>query len=547
MMAIVIMVAVQSVVQSPTSIAASRVSAPGAQITDTTFGIGTTIYAVDMLSSSFGYGIAASTSQKMNAYHLVRTTNVGTTWNNVGSLPLGPATSFGPENPMTLIFKTHDIGYVSSPDGLVYVTRDAGATWEKVLAPGIWPTVQLVGSTLGVVSEVCRGALPAYGPARCPSYLSQFRLGATRPFSSRVIPSVGKSPWRGALLLSESTPGDFVVVEGEINGPGYGPYPLLSTIDGGRSWRRIENPCSRNMVSQLIAVSNHKWLLYCFLGGGMMQGTSQLSVSTDHGSTWTRVAYANEMGRSSKLGIGDVEYQLALSSNHRILFGAVDGAAGGIQQSTDGGHTWSWAKVSIVSGGAPEYLSTFGPTGAIGGALGGPLYRTVNGTTWTPVPGLPAGKDDGLSICSTTSGTTAKSHYSYDQNHQWEYVVTFTNNASHGCYLNGIPSVQPTVGTGRRAVGPINTQDDGAGTVPYVKVKPNGGVASLLLYVNTSIYGPASQCGRSSIDGVTLHFNGPATFSVHIGHHFICSLSSFAVNGTEIVTGHYGVTTKNTN
>jgi hypothetical protein len=546
-MALAVVVALQCFLPAPASVGASSVPRQGVEITDTSFGLGTTIYAVDMLTSSFGYGVAASTSQKRDEYHLVQTTNLGTTWTNVGVLPLAPSSSFGPGNPLTLIFTSHDVGYVKSSDGPVFLTRDAGVQWERVLTPGIWPTVALVGSTLGVVSEVCRGTLPAYGPARCPSYLSRFHLGATTPFSSRVIPAGGHSPWRGAILLSGTTPNRFVVVEGEINGPGYGPYSLLSTSDAGQSWQPIANPCSHNMVNQLLVVSKDKWLLYCFLGGGMMQGTSQLSLSTNQGTTWKLVALASEMHGSSKLGIGDVDYQMVLSQNGRILYGADNGAAGGIRQSLNGGRTWMPAKVSIESGGAPEYLSTFGPTGAIGGALGGPLFRTVNGTTWLALPGLPAGKDDGLALCSTDRGTYAKAHYSYVQNHQWEYVVTFTNHSSHGCYLNGDPSVQATMGTERHAVGPRSALGNGPGTAPFVKLKPNGGEASLLLYLSTDITQPSSQCGRSAMDAVTLHFTIPTTFSVPVGRHFICSESSYAVSANEIAAGPYGVATKATN
>jgi photosystem II stability/assembly factor-like uncharacterized protein len=546
-MTVAIVVALQNFFPTPASYGASGIPRQSVEITDTSFGLGTTIYAVDMLSPSFGYGVAASTSQKRDEYHLVQTTNLGTTWTNVGALPLAPSAGYGPDNPLTLIFTTHEVGYIKSSDGPVYVTRDAGVQWEKVLTPGIWPTVALVGSTLGVVSEVCRGALPAYGPARCPSYLSRFHVGATTPFSSHVIPAGGHSPWRGAILLSGTTSSNFVVVEGEINGPGYGPYSLLSTSDAGQSWQTIANPCSHNTVNQLITVSKTRWLLYCFLGGGMMQGTSQLSLSTNQGATWRQVAFASEMHGSLNMGIGDVDYQMVLSQNHRILYGADDGAAGGIRRSTNGGRTWTQAKVSIESGGAPEYLSTFGPTGAIGGALGGPLFRTVNGTRWTALPGLPAGKDDGLAQCSVDKGTNAKAHYSYVQNHQWEYVVTFINHSPHGCYLNGDPSVQATLGTDRQAVGTRSILGNGPGTLPYIKLKPNGGEASLLLYVSTNITGPASECGRSAIDSVTLHFSIPTTFSVPVGRHFICSLSSFAVNGSDVAAGPYGVTTKTTN
>jgi hypothetical protein len=91
-----------------------------------------------------------------------------------------------------------------------------------------------------------------------------------------------------------------------------------------------------------------------------------------------------------------------------------------VTYSLDGGTRWTFANSTMQSGGSPEYLSTFGPSGAIGGALGGQLYRTVNGIKWREVPAPPAGKYRGESICTSHRHTVAMAHDSYDDNGTWQ-------------------------------------------------------------------------------------------------------------------------------
>ena len=531
-------IAVQTVNTRVSGGATSLKVAHGTALSDTTLGLGTVVDAVDMLSPSFGYGIASATSMRSHRLYLVQTTNVGTAWTVDDVLPLPSINNGGPNTLLPIEFVTHDLGYVSSYEGSIYVTRDAGSTWRRVEIPGIWPTFHVVGSTLAVVSGVCHGAVRAYGPAKCPSYLSLFQLGSVTPYATHVVASVGRSPWRGAVLLAGTSPREFVVNQGEIDGPG--PNTISLTTDAGASWHQVVNPCKQSPIGQLLVVSANDWLLYCFLDVGMGQGYSQLSRSMNDGVTWTTVSSASVMRPYTGSGIGDTNYNLTLSRNRRILFGALDNAGGGVWVSLDGGVAWLRPRVSMQSGGAPEYLSPFGPTGAIGGALGGALYRTNNATTWSEVPSLPAGRDSGSSICSNSKGLKVKAHYSYDQNGSWQYVVTFTNNGVKECYLNGSPVIQAVVGTNHRRVGPSDSEFVNGVGLPFIMVKAHGGVASLLLYVQSVGTTPAKECGARVIDAVSLNFNRPASFDIPIGRHVVCALTQIVVGGS-MVAGPNGV------
>ena len=512
----------------------------GSSLTDTTLGLGTAVYAVDMLSPTFGYGIASASSAKTHRLYLVQTTDVGTSWSVDGVLPLPAINNGGPSFPLPIDFVNRDLGYVSSYNGSIYVTRNAGATWQKVITPGIWPTFRVVGSTLVVVSGVCHGAVPSYGPAMCPSDMSMYHLGVVTAYVDGVVPPVGRSPWRGAVLLAGTSTGEFVVNQGEINGPGPGPNTLQLTMNAGATWHQITNPCKRKLVGQLLVVAKNDWLLYCFLDVGMGQGYTLLTRSLNDGSTWTTVSSASPVHPYSGTGIGDTDYNLTLSQNHHILFGALDNAGGGVWVSLNGGAAWLRPPTSMQSGGAPEYLSPFGPTGAIGGALGGPLFRTLNGTTWREVSSLPAGRDSGASICTTSHGLKVKAHYSYDQNGSLEYVVTFTNGGSTTCYLNGSPTVQSVVGASHRRVGPSNAEFVNAVSVPFIRMKAHGGVASVLVFVQSAGATPPRGCDKRVIDAVALTFNRPASFYAPIGRHSVCA-SSQVVNGGSIEAGPHGV------
>jgi hypothetical protein len=122
--------------------------------------------------------------------------------------------------------------------------------------------------------------------------------------------------------------------------------------------------------------------------------------------------------------------------------------------------------------------------------------------------------------------------------------VTFTNNGATPCYLSGYPGAAVNEGLHRRRVGNTDLEVASAVGVRLITLKPRGGVASLILYIQRANSRSTSQCGPTDIDAVTLTFNPRATFYVPVGHHEVCSMYSFAATAGAIVNGHYGLSTK---
>jgi photosystem II stability/assembly factor-like uncharacterized protein len=515
---------------------AASLSAPviriGTPLTTTTLGLSTQIESVDMLSSTVGFAIAAnSTPGVRNWLYLARTSDAGSHWAVVGSLPYPSFTQGWPFSSPTLDFVSNAVGYVSSPQGgSIFVTVNGGSKWSKVTTPGIWPTFAVGSPTVLAVSDICKGALPAYGPLQCPSVLSLYRIGQTKPASTFSIPAVGVGKWRAAVALAAFWPTTAVVLEGGTEGT---LSSLQETTNAGRTWHSLSDPCEHLTIQQLLTPSTNHWLLSCFLGGGMMQGANKLWSSNDGGRSWTLEAYSGE--QQYYVGnIADTWNTLAVSGNGQILFSAIGGAAGGIETSTDGGHHWTLAPIHANSGGALEYLSIFGPTGAIMGVQSGGVWRTLDGTHWAPLL-LVAGKYKGHSICTSGRGVTVSRGRTGVAAGTAYTAVVFTNDGDQSCYLNGVPAVQPDSGPHRSAVGPAAWGYSTSGRGGFVVLKAHGGKASVSLGVETAANIPAKSCIPKGATGITMRFNPPANFYVSLGR------SPVAVCTTQPTTGVWGV------
>ncbi len=487
----------------------------------TSLGLSTQLDFVDQLSASLGFAIAAPAQSSHGHVDLVRTTDQGRRWTIVAPLPIS-ITSFLDnyvESTNLVHFLTPTTGYFTVPHGPIFVTSDGGSTWRALAAPGQWPTYVVGADVVWVVSDQCAGPVPAYGPLRCPSVLSRFRIGATSPNATTIIPARGPGrAWRAANALLAPSSSSVVVVEGGTEGE---PASLLQTTDGGRTWHALGDPCQGVAVEQLLAVPR-AWLLYCFGDGGMNQGLSELWRSTNAGDTWALVA-RESMGVRDHSRIGDVMNHLYVNGRATVLFGALGGAAGGLEYSVDGGRRWTLTAISTNGyGGAPEYVSTFGATSAIFGILGGPQYATATGTSWRELPGLPAGPFDGYPICTTQVTVRLAPTMTAVPASTLDYPIVFTNEATTPCYLNGVPVAQTVAGATRRPVGeppvPVSSPDRGG----YVVLAPHA-TASVVLQSDDASHYRASYCRVRIADGVTVNFDRPARFFVALPDRAVCA------------------------
>ena len=528
--------ALLSVVGAGGHAGATAMSAPviriGTPLTTTTLGLSTQIDSVEMLSSTVGFAVAAnSTPGVRNWIYLVRTRDAGSHWSVVGALPYASFTQGWPSSPPFLHFVSNAVGYVSSAQGgSLFVTDTGGREWSKVTTPGIWPTFAVRGSWVSVVSDICHGTLPVYGPLQCPSVLSLYRVGQTKPASTSPVPAVGVGKWRSAVALAAPSPTTAVVSAGSTEGT---LSSLLETTDAGRTWRTLRDPCEHLTIQQLLTPSRNHWLLSCFLDGGMMQGTNKLWSSSDQGRSWTLEAYSGE--QQYHVGdIADTWNTLAISGNRQIIFSAVGGAAGGVETSINGGWRWTGATFHADSGGSPEYLTAFGPTGAIMGVQSGSVWRTLDGTHWVPLL-LVAGKYHDDAICTTGRGVTVKRGRTGAALGTAYTAVVFSNNGNRACYLNGVPAVQPVSGVHHSAVGPAASAYSTSGRGGFVVLKAHGGKASVSLGIETAANVPAKSCAPKSATGVTVRFSPPADFYLSLGH------SAVSVCTTQPTTEIWGV------
>jgi photosystem II stability/assembly factor-like uncharacterized protein len=502
----------------------------GAEITNASVGVGTQIDRIDMVSATLGYGVIANNMFYPTRWvYLVQTTDAGSRWTMQSALPYLSFHQSGGENVPTIDFVNRLVGFVStegSVPGALFMTTNGGLSWAKVLTPGVAPTFMANSSGLAVVSDICIHPHQESDFNLCPNDLSLYRIGATTPWRTVRIPRTSNVANRDSQLFAAISPNTFIVSEGDAGGGGqHSRLSLSETNDAGVTWRHLDDPCAGLGSDQLLTFTSRSWLLSCFLGEGMNQGIGNLWRTDNAGASWTRIQH------------GDAEATtLVPSANRRIIFGEVGGATGGIVYSTDGGARWIRTSID-GQGGAPESLSTIGPTGAIDDVLGGLVYRTTDGRRWTALPELPAGSYRGLSICTRSGGVTVSLQWKPPKGAIGPSRIIFTNRGSHNCYLDAAPLVQTVDGSARTAVGPpadmTYEQSD------FVVLNAHGGRANVkLLLFPTKSYKPASQCDAKLATGMTIRFGAPSEFFARFRVPTnVCTQSFSTVQVVEVLPG----------
>ncbi len=477
----------------------------GATLTSTSAGLGTMIDSVDLLSATFGYGVASNDPYHPTGWvYLVRTSNAGLSWTLRSALPYLSFHQSGGTIIPSIHFVSSRVGYLESgpaTPGAIFVTLNGGITWARLATPGITPTFLTNASSLAVVSYLCTHAND--DPNDCPDELSLYRVGATSPWRSVPIPRTSNVPNRDAQLFAAPSPGTFVISEGDPGGGGQHSRLSLSLVsDGGEYWRHLDDPCASFGSDQLVTFGSRNWLLSCFLGEGMSQGIGNLYRTSDGGQSWSRILHGDEEATT-----------ITPSGNRHLLFGAVGGATGGVVVSSDGGARWTRADVVNGQGGASESLATIGATGAIDVVVGGQTYRTKDGRTWNALPPLPSGSYRGDPICVprhvkvTLSGKPAKGF-------QASSLLIFTNDGAQNCYLTGPPNTQSIGGVAKAALGPPSYMD-GYNEPRLVVLKAHGGTANARLWISRTKGWSASTCAAAMATGLAVDFGSPADFAVN--------------------------------
>lgn len=507
------------------------VTAPtvGSDVTSTSLGAGTTVDAVDMLSSSFGYSLISNdTFHPSSRVFLAVTHSGGVRWSFVDALPRASYWTGGGEYIPPFHFTSRTTGYVTSAlSTRVFVTIDAGSTWRSVSLPGTLSGWTFNASMMAAVS---RGCPVSSSSARCPAFLSFLRDGAPTALRVAPVPLIPHLDTQTVVPLALTPTRQLIVMEGLQGGGGeHGSGVLLMTPDLGSTWQRLGDPCGIEAEGdQIIVLGSGRWLLSCFLGEGMMAGKSSIWRTSDSGHSWALVNRANDSSNNAGTvgNGGGVSMTVTPSGDGSLLFATTQGAVGGVSVSRDGGVHWSSAFLDGL-GGAPETLSALGKRGALDAIDGGLIYRTTNGRTWTALPLLPAGNYQGLPICRAghVTATLVPTHI---KGIPGTYPVVFTNQGSNACYLQGVPIAQPVVGESTAPVGmPANR--DVYSSARFVVLKAHGGTGSLWLSIDLGTASPSgystSVCRPRRVTAVSVRFSPPSTFLIALprGRGDVCS------------------------
>ncbi len=264
-------------------------------------------------------------------------------------------------------FITPDRGYVGGEiagTGVLYLTTDAGVTWEKVALPGTpgpLNDVYFPSSSVGIV--VGDGNYAAISIDGGASWME-------RSVPSTVWPSGGDIQ---GVYFKDATIG-FVVGKSQA---GSGPR-MARTVNGGATWENVPMTGAQNNLYDIdFFDANH----------GTVVGTGnppRKSISTDGGSTWEP---------NGTMGIG-IPPSLSFYGVDAIAGTQVAFAAGGmvvttpnypeVRKSTDGGATWQ--PTAGQPGGSRPLRGLIAITKDIiyVSGQGGTAHRSVNGgTTWT--------------------------------------------------------------------------------------------------------------------------------------------------------------------
>jgi hypothetical protein len=229
---------------------------------------------------------------------------------------------------------------------------------------------------------------------------------------------------------------------------------------------------------------------------------------------------------------------LSYDRNDHIIYGTVYNPAGGLEYSVDGGRRWTFdSDPDMNDGGAAESLATFGSSGAVLDELHGQLFRTMNGTSWAALPGLPPGRYRGDPVCKAKTVRVSESHRVRDLG-GWKELLDFTNNSKHACYLYGTPVLQKVAGPFRRKVGwPSEPPGDYGTGAHYVTLSALGGTATVKVQFFPPGNTPPSGCHKTAVRGVTATFGPGSVFYVPMPKSVtLCNLSwslqSFEVKKT---------------
>jgi photosystem II stability/assembly factor-like uncharacterized protein len=266
--------------------------------------------------------------------------------------------------------------YLSATNGL-YVSSDAGQTWSNLI-----PNVRIYDFEL----------YPQHHDTMFACVLNQGIRRSTDggetwenldngiPFGSQIS--------RSAITICESQPE--IMYASFINSTNFGLIGVYRSADGGDSWLSMDNapnfPCQPSAPSSCTGWLFHDIAVAPDDPDRILLGSTQYWYSPDGGSSWVWRDYASNGSSGGNEGLTYVDTWKFVfhPSNMGTVYSCNDG---GVQRSTDYGHTWERLPQDLVIGQSYSIAtSEVDPDFMIGGFHDHGLQRLLagdNNSTWT--------------------------------------------------------------------------------------------------------------------------------------------------------------------
>ena len=328
-------------------------TSPGDLLTQVSLGPGTQLRAVDMLSATFGYGVATTNDVGQNSDYLVVTRDAARHWHLVARLPVtvvAPADSLE-VSPTLVAFASTSVGYVSTASG-VEVTSDGGRTWHRVNVGAPVLDWRLGSAGLVAVTRACA--------QYCPLRVVTAPLGSTTTRVEGVTPASRVTDQRVAAmgLVGRDT---WVLTTSPADAGG---DPHLWDVSS-RGVTALSDPCrglkANGYVTTQMLVDHSGTYLYCFADVGMSQGYNELWYRDGRSGPWTLRLTASPFRSAGRDSLGDSQYLLGLAGGDRLVAISI-GAYTALATSSDGGRMWTDISSTTLSqvAGAPSSLAPWG-------------------------------------------------------------------------------------------------------------------------------------------------------------------------------------------
>ncbi len=224
--------------------------------------------------------------------HMFRSTDYGDTWSEV------PCPELGLSWNALLRIDPRYSNRMYLVSGTIWVTVDAGATWEEFLT-GTEPGTE----ASDLVVDPLSGRLLAASSTGL--YLSETGSGRWSKISDKVFEQLARLDEDTLLARSAAT--------------------IYRSSDGGTSWEEV---LGGSDPRQIVGDPQNEAVAYAVVSAG----SSWLLKTTDGGRKWQETAF----GLS---GFGyDMNWMIPLAASGRFLYYGVGGS--GVFRSTDGGSSW---------------------------------------------------------------------------------------------------------------------------------------------------------------------------------------------------------------